>query len=122
MNRHTTQRDAIRGAFAAADRPLGPREVLELAQGELPGLGIATVYRNINRLVAEGWLTPVALPGEPARYEQAGKHHHHHFHCRRCGGVYEVHGCPGSLRRLVPRGFKLESHELVLGGVCARCA
>ena len=121
LTRHTSQRDAIRSAFESTDRPLSHQEVLGLAQVRVPGLGIATVYRNINALVEEGWLAPVVLPGEPARYETAGKHHHHHFHCRRCDRVYEVEGCPGNIKPLVPRGFLLEDHEIVLYGLCAEC-
>jgi Fur family transcriptional regulator, ferric uptake regulator len=121
MDRHTTQRNAIRRAFEATGRPLGPKEVHGLARRRAPGLGVATVYRNIAALVEEGWLVPVALPGEPPRYEMAGKHHHHHFHCRRCGGVFEIEGCPGNLKSLVPRGFRLESHDILLGGLCRAC-
>jgi Fur family ferric uptake transcriptional regulator len=120
--RKTAQGAAIRRVFADSGRPLGPREALKLAQKRVPALGVATVYRAIHKLVGEAWLVPVLLPGEPARYEQAGKHHHHHFRCRRCGGVFEVAGCPGGLRKMLPRGFKLEGHDLVLAGLCAACA
>ena len=54
MERNTRQRSAIRDAIALADRPLLPQEVLEAAQHEVPGLGIATVYRNLKVLVEEG--------------------------------------------------------------------
>lgn len=122
MERDTKQRRAIRALFEKANRPLSPNEVLELGKEEVSGLGIATVYRSLKSLVDEKWLVPVQLPGEPDRYEPAGKHHHHHFHCRQCKKVYEVEGCPGDLKKLSPRGFKLEGHELTLYGVCAACA
>lgn len=122
MERNTRQRGAIRRAFQRADRPLSTAEVLEQARGEVGHLGIATVYRNIRALVDENWLVPVELPGEVARYEVQGKAHHHHFHCRRCDRVFEVPGCPGTLTTLLPRGFELESHEVVLYGACAECA
>ncbi|HEY4321581.1 MAG TPA: transcriptional repressor [Gemmatimonadales bacterium] len=122
MERNTRQRGAIRRAFQRADRPLGTGEVLELARTEVGGLGIATVYRNIRTLVDEGWLAVVELPGEVPRYEVAGKEHHHHFRCRQCDRVYEVPGCVGSLSEIVPEGFVLESHELVLYGRCPECA
>jgi Fur family ferric uptake transcriptional regulator len=82
---------------------------------------MATVYRSVKSLVESGEVVAVELPGEPARYEAAGKHHHHHFHCRTCKKVYEVEGCPGELDALVPKGFELESHELVLYGRCLAC-
>ena len=122
MRRKTQQRQAILQAIEAADRPLSPREILDAAKGEVPGLGIATVYRNIRNLVEQGALHAVELPGVPNRYEAAGKHHHHHFHCRGCDRVFEVEDCPGSLKQLTPSGFALESHEIILYGLCEGCA
>jgi Fur family ferric uptake transcriptional regulator len=123
MRRRTTcQLDAIRGVFERVDRPLGPRECLALAREDVAGLGIATVYRNVRRLVEEGWLRIVELPGTPDRYERAGKRHHHHFHCRSCDTVFEVEACPGDFKSLSPRGFRVEAHELILYGRCARCS
>lgn len=120
--RDTVQRRALRAAFERAARPLSPAELLAEAQGEVPGLGLATVYRNVRALVDEGWLEEVALPGAPNRYEIAGKHHHHHFRCRVCDRVFEVEGCPPDLRTLLPAGFRLEGHDITLVGRCAACA
>ena len=100
-----------------------PEEVHQLAQRAVPSLGIATVYRNLRALAEGGWLHEVELPGGgPARYEVAGKQHHHHFHCRGCDRVFEVDDCPGDLRALAPAGFRPESHEIILYGLCAGCA
>jgi Fur family transcriptional regulator, ferric uptake regulator len=122
MERDTQQRRAIRRAFREAGRPLSPQEVLAVAGPESPGIGPATVYRTVKGLVERGWLTPVALPGEPPRYEVSGKEHHHHFHCRGCGRLYELEGCPEGLKTLTPSGFHLEAHEVVLYGRCSGCA
>lgn len=119
--RRTQQRDAIRKAFEDASRPLGPREVLDIAQESVPGLGVATVYRTLKKLVEEGILRPVELPGAPNRYELAGLDHHHHFCCRACDRVFDVEGCPDRVSELVPSGFELEEHEVVLYGVCSSC-
>ena len=122
MERNTRQRGAIRRAFQRADRPLSTNEVLDLARGEVTGLGIATVYRNIRTLVDEGWLVAVELPGESPRYELQGKGHHHHFHCSRCGKVYDVANCDGSVDAMIPAGFVLAGHTIVFDGLCAECA
>ena len=119
--RNTRQKTAIREAFAQADRPLAPEEILEGAQQYYPSLGIATVYRNIQVLVQEGWLQPVDLPGESTRYEIAGKEHHHHFHCKECGRLYELEGCVAPLRPKLPKGFRAMGHEFFLYGLCAAC-
>ena len=120
-SRETPQRQAIRRVVRKADRPLSPQEILDGAADSIPGLGLATVYRQVKAGVEQGWLQPVELPGSPVRYEVAGKAHHHHFSCTACGRVFEVEGCPGNLKALTPAGFKLESHDIVLYGLCDAC-
>ncbi len=123
MQRDTVQRRAIRGALEEAGRPLGALEVLEASKSSAPGLGIATVYRNIKALLKEGVVSAVELPGEPPRYEAAGKDHHHHFRCSRCEKVFELGGaCLPDLKNALPRGFRVTSHEVLVHGVCASCA
>jgi Fur family ferric uptake transcriptional regulator len=121
MIRDTAQRRAIRKVLAEADRPLSPEEILAGAQGIVPNLGMATVYRSVKSLVEEEWLVAVDVPGESQRYEQAGKEHHHHFNCRVCGRVFDFHGCPTGMDKLVPPGFVMDDHEIYLYGTCATC-
>ena len=118
----TRQREAIREVLEAADRPLSPQEVLEQAQGSVPRLGLATVYRNLNRLLEEGWLVPVDSVADSRRFERAGKEHHGHYHCCRCDRVFDLAGCAAqAVVATVPRGFTVESHEVVVHGRCADC-
>ena len=119
--RSTRQRHAILAALRAAQRPLLPTEILELAQHDTPGIGIATIYRNLKTFMEEGAVQLVQLPGENARYELCGKPHHHHFLCRACTRVFDVAGCPGALEGLAPNGFAVDGHELTLYGQCADC-
>lgn len=121
MERDTSQRRAIRKVFHESGRPLSPQEVLENARTHVPNLGIATVYRTLRSFMAEGVLVPVEIPGEPKRYEVAGKDHHHHFSCRSCGRMYDFDGCPSNLNGLVPPGFQMEDHEIFIYGRCAAC-
>ena len=120
--RNTRQKQAIRDVFLEAGRPLSPAEALSAAQRHHEALGIATVYRNIKSLLAEGWLDAVTLPGQATRYEVAGKAHHHHFHCRKCGRMFELGACVGTVLPKPPRGFRTAGHELMLYGNCNRCA
>ena len=126
MERHTLQRAAVLAAITRTGRPLLPQEVLEQAGSEAPTLSIATVYRALKKLSEEESICPVALVGEPVRYEAAGQGHHHQFRCQRCRRVYDVAecvvGCMGGLGGLVPPGFTLEEHEVILYGRCASCA
>ena len=122
MERATRQRDAIKSVLRAAKRPLSPGEVLDAARSAVHGLGLATVYRTLKLLVAEGTVQAITLPGESPRYEMAESAHHHYFQCNSCRRVYDVPGCPGNLRRLAPRGFTVEHHDLTLYGRCSDCA
>jgi Fur family ferric uptake transcriptional regulator len=122
MTRNTKQRAAIREVVEEAGRPLSADEILAGASGQVSGLGLATVYRSIKDLLDEEWLTAVELPGEPPRYERAGKAHHHHFHCCTCGKVFEIEGCPSEVEKLVPPGFRVSRHEILLHGSCPVCA
>ena len=121
MPKSTAQRRAIQATFDRTEHPLTPAEVLQEAQRDVPALGIATVYRALKELAEDGIVVSVDLPGEATRYERSGKKHHHHFHCRSCGRVFEAEGCTATLHKLLPKGFTLESHEVVLYGRCSQC-
>jgi Fur family transcriptional regulator, ferric uptake regulator len=124
MKRQTTQRTAILETLEAAPGPLTPQEILDLASRRQEGLGLATVYRNLNALHAEGAVVPVHLPGDSTRFEVSGRGHHHHFRCSRCEQVFELAAqCPVAVLEGVtlPGGFKVEHHELTLYGACPDC-
>jgi len=121
MARITEQRTAIRDVLLASGRPLSAEEILAGARRTVPALGIATVYRNIRRLSDEGWLVEVDIPGGPVRYEVAGKGHHHHFVCETCDRAFLVPTCASDLRKMTPKGYKLNRHEVLLYGECSDC-
>lgn len=122
MERTTRQREAIRALFTPDGDPLSPQEILDKASASVPKLSIATVYRTIRTLEERGEIIAVELPGEPDRYELAGKDHHHHFVCEGCGRAFDVDSCPGNLSHMSPPGFLLKRHEITLYGLCAQCA
>ncbi len=121
--RRTKQRDAIEAALDRAGRPLSPAEIHAAARRRVATISLATVYRSIKRLEAEGTIGAVQLPGEAPRYElrRAAARHHHHFHCRRCDRVFDVEGCPKGIADLVPPHFRLQAHEILLYGLCDTC-
>jgi len=122
MIRTTHQAEAIRRVLKKAGRPLAPQEIFDAAQREVSGLGIATVYRNLKSLQQEGAVTSVELPGQPPRWELAGDRHHHHFLCSTCDKLYEINACPEDIKNLLPKGFTLEEHDILLRGQCNACA
>jgi Fur family transcriptional regulator, ferric uptake regulator len=122
--RQTRQRDRIFQVIQETQGPLTVQEIFERAQRDLPGLGIATVYRTLNLLQEGGQIQTVILPTGETRYELASLGHHHHFQCRLCQEVYDFDACPVSVPdgSALGDGFVVENHELTLYGVCAECS
>ena len=114
--------------MATSRRALTPEEIRDLAKAAVPSLNLSTVYRQLKRLLDDGSIVRVDLPGQAPRYEattqpyRPGADHRHHFHCDSCDSVYPISGCPGPMKNLAPRGFRVERHEITLHGRCARCA
>lgn len=121
--RSTRQRRLILELLTKQARPLSPAEVHRNARRAIRTISLSTVYRTLRMLEASGEIRPIGIPGQIPRYEPASvaAHHHHHFHCRACDRVFDVHGCPGGMAALVPRGFHLEQHTLMLMGTCNSC-
>lgn len=124
MRRDTPQQRAVRDALKRAGRPLSIAEIHSLAREQVPAIGLRTIYRVVNRLLDDGVIAPVPILGDTDRYEMAAvaATHHHHFRCEHCERVFDVDGCAGGLDKLLPDGFVLSGHELVLWGACPSCA
>jgi len=114
------QQQRVFDLIRESPRPLSADEVrTELGFNTV---GQATVYRAIRAGVETGELKLVEIPGTTPRYEAANLKHHHHFSCRSCNKVFDLDGCPGGLKKLLPEGFELEDHEILLFGRCDQCA
>ncbi len=122
MSRNTRQRDAILKAVTTSARPLSPAEILSIAAVDAPGIGIATVYREIKRLLEAGAIVSVELPGGAVLFEKANISHHHHFKCDSCSKVYDLQGCVRDLHALLPPNFHLTHHTILMHGTCSGCS
>ncbi|MEM7680864.1 MAG: transcriptional repressor [Planctomycetota bacterium] len=119
MQRKSRHRDAVQGLLQESEGPLSAAEVRDAL--EATGIGQATVYRLLNEGVEDGVFKAVEMPQGPTRYEPKDLPHHHHFECTACGKVFDIEGCPGGLKKLLPKGFSLEAHEVLLYGRCEAC-
>ncbi len=120
--RNTKQRRTLAQVFAGADQPLSVEEAWIRVRRLQPRVALGTVYRNVRELLEQGELAVVHFPGQAARYELEGKAHHHHFECRSCNQAFDLSGCTDKVRFKVPRNFKVHGHEIIVYGLCAKCA
>ncbi len=88
-------------------------------------IGLATVYRVLTQFEQAGILTRSQFDGTRAVFEINDGDHHDHLICTSCGKVVEFHE-PGIEKRqnevAAQHGFTLESHTLMLYGICPECS
>lgn len=118
----TQQRSSILEALSELDRPVSAQELFETASVKSPGLGLATVYRTLKRMVEIGEVRKIEVAGVPPHYELKGGKHHHFFVCEQCLKMLVLYGCPQGIAKLIPPGFTMTSHELIIYGLCQSCA
>ena len=121
MVRTTKQRKTIHNVLVKYGRRLSVNEILELAGDEIARLGIATVYRNLKILQEEGQAIPVNLPGQSPRWRLNRKAIITISSEIRCDKLFEIHGCPEDMAKMLPKGYYLEEHDILLRGQCDTC-
>jgi len=104
---------------------LTAEEVLIEARKKAPNIGIATVYRTLERLASIDILYKTIFDEGKYRYELTdfSEHQHHHILCISCGKIFEVEeGLLDSLEKhLEKSGFEIVNHQLKVYAYCADC-
>ncbi len=102
-----------------------PKSAEELFQSlKRSGLDLVTVYRTLQLLLENNFVTKFDFSDGIRRYEYR-KHHHHYIECKSCGEMQALEGCEfeaNILKLLERRGFQLVEHTLNVVGVCPTCA
>jgi Fur family ferric uptake transcriptional regulator len=130
QEKHSKHRELVFECISVSgDRHLNAEQIYEEVKGVHPGIGVATVYRNLKHLEDAGVIvkSPVGV-GAAAVYELAvgeGKHAHHHLICLSCGDIQNLEAdlldeIEGHVHK--KNGFKVKNHRLQLYGLCAKCA
>jgi Fur family ferric uptake transcriptional regulator len=121
VSRRTEQREAILDALAASERAVTAQEL----HGELEGVGLATVYRNLQRLADSGDADTLRRDNGEVAFLICESGHHHHLSCRVCGRVEQVRDCrldDWAREAAAGHGFSDVEHRAELVGVCAACS
>ena len=112
--RPTRQRAAVAAALADVEEFRSAQELHALLRETGEKVGLATVYRTLQSMAADG-----------AVYRACSTGHHHHLVCRGCGRTVEVEGPAVEAwaeRVSAAHGFTEVRHTLEIFGTCAACA
>lgn len=118
--RITESRRAVVEAVGQKSAPFTAEELCD----DVPGVGRATVFRNIKLLQDMGFLCRVLLEDGSPRYQPSRQSHHHHLVCVQCGAVRDFIDCDVTdmLRSVTERsGFEIAGHRLEVYGRCPTC-
>ena len=121
--RYSHQREMIYQYLLGTREHPSAEMVYEALRGEIQGLSLGTVYRNLKLLEELGKVRRVAAFQGSERYD-ACCGDHAHFLCRGCGTVQDVSQADmESVRGAVnlPEGCQLQKLDLTLTGLCREC-
>jgi len=111
-------------AMASFDDFRSAQEIHDLLAKRGDPVGLATVYRTLQRLADAGEVDLLRTEGGETIYRRCSDTHHHHLVCRSCGTTVEVEG-PAVERwtRAIAddHGFADVSHTLEIFGTCPEC-
>jgi Fe2+ or Zn2+ uptake regulation protein len=122
--RATPQRYAILRELCERPRHATADDIGRAVQAQLPGTSTPTVYATLDLLVELGLARRIDTGLGAALYD-GGTEPHQHMVCRGCGDVADLDGSLDTDRLLSAAGatgFSPEGAELVISGLCSRCA
>jgi Fe2+ or Zn2+ uptake regulation protein len=121
--RQTRQREVILEIVRSTmDHPTA-EWVLRQARRQLPRISVATVYRNLNELAAEGCIRELHAEGGSARFD-GNTGQHYHIRCVSCGRIRDL---PISVDRSVEEeasraiNYRILGHQVEVFGICPGC-
>jgi Fur family transcriptional regulator, ferric uptake regulator len=122
----TGPRRQILEYMVKAGRHPDAKEIHAAVKPLLPGIGIATVYRNMDLLVRLGLVRHLPLNDNRLHYEIIlAEDHHHHLICTGCGRLEEFANCTfDHLADEIEKAtrFLIQKHDLKAYGLCPDCS
>ena len=126
VQRNTRQRERVREALADARGFVSAQSLHATLRDENTGIGLATVYRTLAGLAAQGNADSQQSPEGEALYRACSSTgHHHHLICRSCGLTVEIEATDveqWAKRTAERHGFPDAEHVVDIFWLCANCA
>ena len=121
--RSSQKRQCILDCLKSTDTHPTAEWVWERVRTTFPHLSLATVYRNLKQLQAEGLIRSVGTVQGQERFD-AALLPHSHIVCRRCGCVVDVGIVPPAAlaeQAGAATGFSVSMTDLRFEGLCPAC-
>ena len=122
--RITNTRREIVKIFSGMSSPLSANQIEEKLFNNGVNVNKATIYRELQFLLDNGYLIEVYLRPNEVSYESSKQKHHYYLVCEVCGKVDSVTDClVKKLKNDVfkEKGFKIIRHTLKFYGTCVDC-
>lgn len=122
--RMTRQRQVILEELRKVTSHPTADQLHQMVKHRLPGISIATVYRNLELLADEGKVLKLDVSGNQRRFDGTPEPHYH-VRCSRCGRVDDVHIEPiADIEEMAAdaSGYQVMSHTVEFTGICPECA
>lgn len=121
--KYSKQRETIRQAVEGTKQHPTAETVYEWVRRQNLGIGLATVYRNLNSLAEQGALRKIRVASGADRFD-GQLHQHSHLVCRKCREMIDLApetmgGIAEEIRRAT--GFEPAEEEIVIYGICKQC-
>lgn len=123
MSKDSKQRAAILRVLRSSSSHPSADWIYEQVKEELPGIGLATIYRNLRLLTQAGEICEMHGSNDAARFD-GNTATHYHFRCERCGTIVDLDEPVDATieKRVASRtGLKVTGHHLELRGFCFEC-
>jgi len=122
--RPTRQRAAVAAVLADVEEFRSAQELHALLRDAGERVGLATVYRTLQAMAADGAIDMLRTAEGEAVYRACSTGHHHHLVCRACGKTVEVEG--PAVEKWADKvagdhGFSDVTHTIEIFGTCADC-
>lgn len=122
--RKTKQKEIILDILTKSKSHPTIQEIYQSAKLLEPKIGQATVYRNVNKLVAEKKILKLPSDTNDGYHYDGNIDPHDHLLCKKCGTIVDLYD--NDYKELIDtlekkHQIKVEKTLVLLEGICSRC-
>lgn len=120
--RNTKQLEAVRSYVSSVRCHPTAEDVHRAVAQTSPGIGLRTVYRNLEKLAEQGDIRRIMVPNQPDRFD-ATMEPHQHVSCICCGAFDDIFLADDEVLASVAglTDYRIDGCDIVFRGICPSC-